>query len=217
MENTSNIFLQHTCNYTREGIKSLLSELESITPINLVADQGRLQPNIKWLMNNQNIDVFIFELQSHGNNLCEILSFIIKTLPVFYPEAKVVIMTQLNKLGRLKDYLSQLNNICAVLDNGITLQEMQLYLTQIIMLAKDCQSYPVQSSVPPLTYQELSVLSFLLKGKSSNEVASKLCIHYKKVSHHKQSALQKLGVHSLHDLLMNGNKQELMNQLLHYQ
>lgn len=217
MENGTNIFLRHTCSYTREGIKSLLAEFGGIPPINIIAEEKQLQPSLCRLVYNQKVDVFILGLQSNINNASELLNFLIKTLPSFFPKAKVIIMTQLNSLGKLKGYLLGLNNVSAVLDNGITLQEMRLCLTEILTLPKNVQPRPFQSSVIPLTHRELSVLGFLLKGKSTDEVAYKLRIHCKTVSSHKQSALHKLGIHSLHGLLMSGNNREMMYQLLHYQ
>ncbi|MFN3071822.1 LuxR C-terminal-related transcriptional regulator [Serratia sp. J2] len=217
MRERTNIFLQHTCSYTREGIKSLLAELEDITPTNLIAEEKKLQPSLNRLMHKPDADIFILGLQSNGNNASEILSFIIKTVASFFPKARVIIMTELNSLGKLKDYLLGLNNVYAVLDNGITLKEMHLRLTEILTLPKSVQPCPFQSPVTPLTHQELSVLGFLLKGKSANEVAYKLRIHCKTVSSHKQSALHKLGIHSLHGLLTSGNNREMMYQLLHYQ
>jgi DNA-binding NarL/FixJ family response regulator len=217
MKNEINIFLQHTCSYTCEGIKVLLTEFSAITSINIIVEDEKFQSNLSRLVYNKDIDVFIICLQSEVNNACEILYFIIKMLPLFFPKARVIIMTQLNSLGKLNNYLLGLNNVCAVLDNRISLQEMRLRLTKILTLPKSVQPCLFQSSVTPLTHQELNVLGFLLKGKSTNEVAYKLCIHYKTVSSHKQSALHKLGIHSLHGLLTSGNNREMMYQLLYFQ
>ncbi|MFC0226159.1 helix-turn-helix domain-containing protein [Serratia aquatilis] len=216
MSNRVNIFLQHTCGYTREGLKSLLLELSEEFPINIVAEDKQLQSNVSQLMLKPGVDFFILGLQSDGNNASEILSFIIKTVPSSFPDAKVIIMTQLNSMGGLKDYILGLNNVYAIIDNGSTLKEMRNHLIGVLNFSVDLSPRTFKLLVAPLTHRELSVLGFLLKGKSPDEVAHKLCINYKTVSSHKQSALHKLGIRSLNGLLTSGNNRELMYQLLHH-
>lgn len=215
-DNRVNVFLQHTCGYTREGIKSLLVDLDVEFPVSIVAEEKQFQSGFSRYMFNPGVDFFIIGLQSDGNNASEILSFIIKTVPLSFPNAKIIIMTQLNSMGRLKDYILGLNNVYAIIDNGITLKEMRNHLKSVLNYSVDFPPCNFKSLVTPLTHRELSVLGFLLKGKSPDEVAHKLCINYKTVSSHKQSALHKLGIRSLHGLLTSGNNRELMYQLLHH-
>ncbi|KEY58583.1 hypothetical protein [Serratia sp. DD3] len=146
MKKITNVFLQHSCSYTREGIKSILAELNSISSINVVAEQKQLSHDLSWLKPEQDIDVFILELQSTGNNASERLSFIMNILPSLSPKVKVVIMTQLNNQGTLKDSLLQFNNVYAVLEQPRTLQQMRQCLTKILTLPNNVQPDTVQSS-----------------------------------------------------------------------
>lgn len=146
MKKTANIFFQHSCNYTRAGIKSILTESNTATTINFIAEQKQLPHDLSWLKNQQNIDVFIFELQGMDNDASERLSFIINTLATFSPKTKVVIMTQLNNLGTLKDSLLQFNNVYAVLEQTSTLQQMRQCLTKILTLPNNVQPDTVESS-----------------------------------------------------------------------
>lgn len=146
MKKAANILLQHSCCYTREGIKSILTELNSISPINITAEQKQLTPDLSCLSPKQNIDVFILELQSYDNKERERLCFILNTLSKSFPKAKVVIMTPLNNLETLKDTLLQFNNVYAVLEQTSALQEMRLCLTDIIVLPNNVPPYTVQSS-----------------------------------------------------------------------
>lgn len=68
--------------------------------------------------------------------------------------------------------------------------------------------------MPRLSQRELSVLRFLLKGKSITRIALRLGLNYKTVSHHKRSALVKLGVNSLQPLLLNEHDCNLVGQWL---
>ncbi|PVZ84280.1 hypothetical protein C9426_23575 [Serratia sp. S1B] len=147
MKKRKNIFLQHSCNYTRAGIKSILTESNTDSTIDFVAEQKQLPHDLSWLKHQQNIDIFIFELPSTDNDTNERLSFIINTLATFSPKTKVVIMTQLNNLGTLKDSLLQFNNVYAVLEQTNTLQEMRLCLTDILTLPNRFQPDTVQSSL----------------------------------------------------------------------
>lgn len=216
MSNRVRVFLQHTCSYTREGIRSLLVDMDEEFPVNIVAEEKKLPSVFPRFMFNPRVDFFILGLQSDGNNASEILSFIIKTVPASFPDAKVIIITHLKSMGSLNDYILGLNNVYATIDNGATLKEMRNHLRNVLNFSVDLPPRTFKSLVVPLTHRELCVLGFLLKGKSPYEVAHRLHINYKTVSSHKQSALHKLGIRSLHSLLTSGNDRELMYQLLHH-
>lgn len=211
MGKTLNIALQHSCMFTREGIKSLLADLGSGYPVNIVTEAGYLEINTYRILKTTGIDIFILGMQSAENNPSKILSFIIEWLPVFFPEAKVVIMTPVRSLGWLKDYLLGLSNVYSVLDSAASLQELRAQLKDILLFRQDAMPY--RSRAIPLTHQELNVLGFLLKGTSALEIAQELRIHYKTVSNHKRSALHKLGIRSLHTLLTYGNSRDMMHKL----
>lgn len=211
------VFLQHSCNYTREGIKFLLASPEG-TPV-VVYEMKQLQINLGNLSGtiDADIDVFIFELQNYSCTATDLLYFIAKTMPLSFPKSKVIIMTELNSVGRFKDYILGFNNYSIILDNATKLDEMQLHLSEIIGLQGDFKIKKHPPKMSRLTSREMNVLDLMLKGNTCVEVADMLSIHQKTVSAHKISALHKLGMRSMYGLLISERNQEMISKMLQYQ
>lgn len=186
--------------YTREGVKSTLSSLSCKNiDIRIIAERKNLEISDYLSLSNTDVDIFILGLQNNYDSYGNALDFIIKWLPLYYPKAKVIIMAQTLIIGQLKNYLSGLGNVSAVLDNAVTINELNHYLQDAILNLPDVQ----QKSKPtiPLTHQEIKVLKYLLKGIPTLKVAKALEIHPKTVSAHKRAAMNKLGISSLHGLI----------------
>ncbi|PVZ84695.1 hypothetical protein C9426_22130 [Serratia sp. S1B] len=195
-----NIFIQHTCMYTREGIKSILSSLScDDVDISVIAEKKHLEISDYLSLPNTDVDVFILGLQNTYDSYGNTLDFIIKWLPLHYPQAHVIIMAQTLIIGQLKDYLSGLDNVAAVLDNAIPINELSRHLQNVIFNSPDIK--PKSKPTTPLTYQEIKVLKYLLKGMPTLKVARALQINQKTVSAHKRAAMKKLGISSLHGLV----------------
>lgn len=195
-----NVFIQHPCMYTREGIKLTLANL-SCNDINVkvIAENSYLDVQTYRSLYNKDVDIFILGLQGTGDSHGCILDFILQWLPVNYPEAKVIVMTQTRSIGQLNDYLLGLGNVSAVLDNAIDISELRMHLQHIMVNSP--QPTDTKKLVSPLTYQEVRVLGHLLKGMPVLKIANALQINQKTVSAHKRAAMSKLGVSSLHGLI----------------
>ncbi|WP_160165605.1 LuxR C-terminal-related transcriptional regulator [Serratia sp. DD3] len=208
-----NLFIQHACMYTREGIKSTLSRLScGNIDLTVIAEKKYLEISDYLALPGTDVDVFILGLQNTYDSYGNTLDFIIKWLPLHYPQAKVIIMAQTLILGRLKDYLSGLNNVSAVLDNAITINELSHYLQDTILNLPDVRQK--SKSTTPLTHQEIKVLKYLLKGMPTLQVARTMQIHPKTVSAHKRAAMIKLGITSLHSLIQCQVNLNMMDNLL---
>ncbi|PVZ81042.1 hypothetical protein C9426_32095 [Serratia sp. S1B] len=212
MNQPLNIFLQHTCVYTRSGLRLLLDELNhhDLT-INLI-EAGGLNISTSQELQHLNVDVFILELQVNSRNFSDMLRFMLEWLPRYAPQAKVIVMAPKNSIGRLTEYLLGLNNVCAVLDNGSPLEVLRLKLKVALQFRKQ----PPVCAFPAanLSSLELNILDYLLKGISVPDIAKQQGIHYKTVFSHKQSALRKLGVRSLNVLLTAGNRRKAATKAL---
>lgn len=211
MQEEKIFFLQHVCTYTRKGIDFILSELSRDLGVGISSDMDA-QSELHHFWQNKDVDFFILGLRGNSSNYGGVLDFIINMLPVHYPTAKVIIMAQSHSIGKLKDYLLGLKGVSAVLDNAISIIELRGFLQAIITHSHDVK--PQKSQVTPLTYQEIRVLEHLLKGMPVLKVASILQINQKTVSGHKRSALNKLGIPSLHGLMKCGNNTNMVNKLL---
>ncbi|WP_411705096.1 LuxR C-terminal-related transcriptional regulator [Edaphovirga cremea] len=209
----NNIFLQHACMYTRVGIKSLLENMDCDCPVNVITDIEDLNSSRYPRKNTSDTDIFILGMQGNGSNPSKTLSFIVERLPVFSPDAKVIIIAPTFSVGHLRNHLLGLHNVHAVLDRASPLQEFQMQLKEILMLPLNMMR-PHKSMAASLSHQELNVLGFLLQGNSTHDVAQKLRIHNKTVSHHKRSALHKLGIRSLHRLIMCDNSRSMLDTLV---
>ncbi|MFC0226136.1 helix-turn-helix transcriptional regulator [Serratia aquatilis] len=206
-------FIQHSCMYTREGIKLTLANLiDNNIDVKVVADESYLETKAFRLLYNKSVDVFILGLQGTGDSHGSILDFILQWLPMHYPEAKVVVMTQTRSIGQLKNYLLGLENVAAVLDDSIEISELQTHLQHIMMNSP--QVGTIKKPVTPLTHQEIKVLGHLLKGVPVLKIASTLRINQKTVSAHKRAAMNKLGISSLHGLIRCQVNLSMMSDLL---
>lgn len=195
-----NVFIQHSCMYTREGIKLTLANLTcNNLDIKVIAAKSCLDSNAYRSLYNKNVDVFILGLQDTGDSHGAILNFILEWLPLRYPEAKVVVITQTRSIGQLKNYLLGLDNVAAVLDDSIEISELQIHLQHIMMNSPRLGT--IKKPVNLLTHQEIRVLGQLLKGVPVLKIAGTLRINQKTVSAHKRTAMNKLGISSLHGLI----------------
>lgn len=204
--------LQHACSYTREGIKLLLKELSNGSHVKLIDVYEDLQSSRVRPLHDKEVDFFVLGLQGNSENHGGMLDFIIRWLPMQFPQAKVVIMAQTHSFGRLKDYLLGLGNVSAVLDNSIALADLRQHLQNII--SNTVNTTVSKKPVSLLTRQEISVLGHLLQGTPVLTVADILQINPKTVSTHKRAALNKLGISSLHGLMKCGNNTHIMGELL---
>ncbi|MFC0226145.1 helix-turn-helix transcriptional regulator [Serratia aquatilis] len=212
MKEGKSFYLQHACAYTREGIDFILRELSNDLGLKISSDSVDLQSRAYHLWQNKDVDFFILGLQGNGYSYGTILDIIINQLPLYHPQAKVVIMAQANSIGRLKHYLSGLRNVITVLDYAISIEDLRKYLQALV--TDSLEIAPRKQQATPLTYQEIKVLRHLLKGMPVLKVARTLEINQKTVSGHKRSALNKLGIPSLHGLMKCGNDTHMMNELL---
>jgi len=210
MNKKISIFLHNLCTYTQEGIKHLQPELHCDSGCNITIKPFGVDTHT--VLNNNDENIFILGLHGYSNSHVGSLEFIMNWLPICHHEVRVIIIAKTNSIGNLKNYLLGLKNVYAVLDHATALHEFRIHLQNAIMDSPG--SSPRKPTISPLTNQELNVLKYLLKGMPVTMVADKLCIHYKTVSSHKRSALNKLGVNSLHRLMKCGNDTSIMNELL---
>jgi DNA-binding NarL/FixJ family response regulator len=210
MNKRISIFLQNSCKYTQEGIKCLLNESYCDVEYNITTQP--LGVGAHNTLRNNDVNIFIVGLQGYSDSHFGILEFIMKWLPVVCPEARVVIMANTHSIGTLKNYLLGLTNVYAVLDHAVTLQDFRMHLQSVIIGSQSIA--PRKPTATQLTHQELNVLKYLLKGMPIFKVADAMRINYKTVSSHKRSALNKLGINSLHGLMKCGNSTHMMNELL---
>lgn len=210
MNKRISIFLQNPCKYTQEGIKFLLNESHCDLEYNITTHP--LEIGAHNTLRKNDVNIFILGLQGYSDNHFGILEFIMKWLPLVCPEARVIIMANTHSIGILKNYLLGLRNVYAVLDHAVSLQDFRIHLQNVIIGSRGVT--PRKPTAIQLTHRELNVLKYLLKGMPILMVADALHIHYKTVSSHKRSALNKLEINSLHGLMKCGNSTHMMNNLL---
>lgn len=212
MNQPLNIFLQHTCVYTRSGLRLLLDELSQYDLTINIIEAGDLNISTSQELQRLAVDVFILELQVNSKNFSDMLRFMIEWLPRYAPQAKIIVVAEKDSMGQLTQYLSGLKSVCAVLDKSSPLEVLRLKLKTTLQLQQPIPicTFPAVN----LSSRELDVLDYLLKGISVPDIAKQQGIHYKTVFSHKQSALRKLGVRSLNALLTAGQKRKATTSAL---
>lgn len=139
------VSIQHACEYTKEGVNIILNDISCDLGLDLTCILRRHKYGGFDALND--INIFILGLKSYSDNHAGILDFIIKWLPIYHPDARVVVMANTHTIGKLKDYLLGLVNVYAVLDNAMKLQDFRMHLRRVIVDS--------QHPLPPKKQQSL--------------------------------------------------------------
>ncbi len=212
--NKRNFIIQHPCPFTRTGLEILLKRIIPEEQLGVVALADSLHTCHHELFRLERVDMVIIGLLSSDYTPGDVLSLISDRLQVYRPDCKVVVIAETDSINILGRYLNGLRNVWAVIDPTVSLEALSGQLSEVINSEQNYREQLPQLLSSPLSARELSVLRSLLQGHSVSYIADQLRLSYKTVSHYKRSAQTKLGIRTLHPLLMNGYSKVLMNQVL---
>ncbi|WP_411753042.1 LuxR C-terminal-related transcriptional regulator [Serratia sp. (in: enterobacteria)] len=208
-----NIIIQHPCYFTRIGIEKILSNYQPKKSQGIYTHLKHLDEYYHQLPKQRQVDIAVINLLNGNHLQGELLNWIMRQLRINNPDCQIVLLMDTKNTILLGNHMHELHNIRVVLEPKEPLSAITDRLS-LLFSDQPQDRITLDLKMPRLSRRELSVLSFLLKGKSLTRIAFRLGLSYKTVSHHKRSALVKLGVNSLQPLLLNEHDCEIVGQWL---
>jgi two-component system capsular synthesis response regulator RcsB len=189
------VMLSSNCQFTLAGLEYVIS-----SDPNLSAKTDVITWPVSWLNHSEciklGIDILILVVDQAVNHLMT------QTNASLYrwKGMNVVLLTPLNCPEAVGNYLSEMMSVQAVHSVAVTVMALQQQLVNILEYGISNQ----RGNIMKLSPRELTVVNSLLRGKSARRIAWELGLSDKTVSHHKRTALMKLGASSLHGLMILG-------------
>ncbi|KFK93537.1 MULTISPECIES: LuxR C-terminal-related transcriptional regulator [unclassified Serratia (in: enterobacteria)] len=191
------VVLQCPCYFTSTGLEVLLENTSLHEPFDIIINVGDVRDCEGCFGFLLAADIIFLTLSHNEYNPVPLIK-LIKNLSKIHHKAKVLLM--MDKSDPLMEYFSGINEINAILDASAPLDEFQERLKAFLATEKK-NEFNNKTSVL-LSTRELMVLNMLLSGKTPTAIANHLKLNYKTVSHHKRSALKKMGVRTWHSLFI---------------
>ncbi|MBL5829833.1 helix-turn-helix domain-containing protein [Serratia fonticola] len=209
------VILQSPCIFTQRGLEVIINETSLSKFFEIVGSTKKISQCETLLNHLPTVDVVILALGNGEYSLASLLRLVGDYLPHRHPSCKVVLMGEIARMNMLKRYFNGLINTVITLDSSTSLEELQKKLQNIVFPYPDEREKSALAS-GALSSRELFVLLKMLDGETPNQIANRLQLNYKTVSHYKRTALVKLGIRSLCPLVVfNHNKLVLHRGQLH--
>ena len=130
------------------------------------------------------------------------------------PETRIVILTGINAPGLICTLLD--NGVNGMFSKGASLQELYEKLPLILRGGRYIAQQFVDTmeshrSSQSLTDRERQTLNMIISGKTKKEIARIMSVSPKTVDKHRTSLMQKLGVHSVAELLAHALREGLID------
>ncbi len=203
----------------RDGIKSLLTDVEDIDVISEAASYNELREKLKL----QNPDIIVMDISLPEMSGIEITKLLSET----YPNLKVLILSMYTgedfifnaiKSGA-KGYLPKNTTRKEIIDAIRAVYNNQEYYSESISsvilksyIQKAKTSYVVPDRLEDrLTLREIEILKHFAGGLSNLEIADKLFISQRTVESHKNHIMQKLELKSTVELIKMAIKYKIVD------
>lgn len=130
------------------------------------------------------------------------------------PNTRIVIVTGIHAPGLLAQLLN--THVVGLFSKGSDLEELYRNLPLILRGGRYISTHfgkilQDQQGVPTLTGREQQILNMIVAGKTNKEIAQQLVISPKTVDKHRTSLMDKLGVHSVAELLAYAFREGLID------
>ncbi|AHG22875.1 hypothetical protein Z042_16610 [Chania multitudinisentens RB-25] len=195
------ILLQCPCEFMRLGIMGLLDTPYSDEDNDTVINVSSLEKAEDVLITIFDFDIIILTINSMYYNAAELIYMLSYRIPIHHPDSKIIILTEDKCIKAIKRHLKGLGNIGIILEANESVEKIQSELSFTSHSNKKSNK-SIARMTCVLSMRELTILKKLLSGKSITQVAKELAINYKTVSHYKRSAMNKLGIRTLHPLFI---------------
>lgn len=194
----------------RDGIKTLINNMEGFEVIDEAGDEKELIAKLKF----SKPDIVVLDISLPGKSGIEIT----RDLHRDYPDIKVLILSMYTKEDFIfsalkagaKGYLPKntskkelCNALAEILKGGEYFSEpiANIILKSYIKKIQEDDTTKEKPQSEKLTERETEVLKLFAESRSNKEISEKLCISVRTVESHKNHIMQKLHLKSTVDLL----------------
>lgn len=205
------IAIQCPCLYTRKGIEDILLDTQFSETCKVVASISNLDLYESRLQMLPVVDVIIVTLSSAIDDPVLTLRFFGEFLPSAHPNARILLIDDVVSTGVIARYISKNNGLWAVLEPSKALSRIKNQLLHVIDIFTG-DYIPSKEKKRFLSQRETTVLRLLLDEVNTKDIAIHLKISPKTVSHHKISALKKLGIRTLQPFLVVNDYKKSTNR-----
>ncbi|WP_337265064.1 MULTISPECIES: response regulator transcription factor [unclassified Serratia (in: enterobacteria)] len=189
------VMLSSNCQFTLAGLEHVIKSHDKLSEKTDVVSWP-----VSWLGHEDcigfGIDILILVLDSTASKIVPRLIDNINR----WNQVSVILLTPSNCNAGVNHYLMQMVNARAVYSSAVSVATLQNQLIDIV----ENRVSNNKENMMKLSAREQVVISSLLKGVDMIRIASELGLSYKTVSHYKRTALLKLGVSSLHGVMILG-------------
>ncbi|CNI67263.1 LuxR C-terminal-related transcriptional regulator [Yersinia pekkanenii] len=196
------VIIQHSCQFTLLSVNNILNDILVTEPTNVVIQVESLTDVYANLIRSPSTHMVILSLYCYDYRYRHIFHLIIKWLQKNRATCRVVIIADTSYLRLLEHYFYDTDLIYAMIAQAAPIHHFVERLKLVFFQLKPAKNLFYRKRYLPLSEREKMVIRLLLQGNSNNHIASTLQLSNKTVSYFKRNALNKLGIYSLHPMLI---------------
>lgn len=141
----------------------------------------------KKILIDQSIDVMIIELKTEVDDIESSYAFL-RLLQALYPRIRVLVLTEINDAALLNFFAHELKFVLFLTKKS----SLASIVASLNSLAEHKPNAFTRSGVPSLSLQEFNMLKWLARYSSQQDIALRVRLHNKTISHYKRSIYMKL-------------------------
>lgn len=141
----------------------------------------------KRILIDQSIDVMIIELKTEVDDIESSYAFL-RLLQALYPRIRVLVLTEINDAALLNFFAHELKSVLFLTKKS----SLASIVAGLNSLAEHKPNALTRSGVPSLSLQEFNMLKWLARYSSQQDIALRVRLHNKTISHYKRSIYLKL-------------------------
>ncbi|PWQ92073.1 response regulator [Leucothrix pacifica] len=195
----------------RQGLKVALESPGLVTPqgISVVAEaENGLEALAEVKIHQPDILLLDISMPLAGG------AEVVNDIQRWSPDTRIVILTGIHAPGLIAQLLN--TGIVGLFSKGSDLNELYQNLPLILnggryIASSFDEALQAQQNTPALTGREQQILNMIVAGKTNKEIAQQLVISPKTVDKHRTSLMDKLGVHSVAELLAYAFREGLID------
>lgn len=195
----------------RQGLKVALESPGLVTPqgISIVAEaENGLEALAEVKIHQPDILLLDISMPLAGG------AEVVNDIQRWSPDTRIVILTGIHAPGLIAQLLN--TGIVGLFSKGSDLNELYQNLPLILnggryIASSFNEALQAQQNTPALTGREQQILNMIVAGKTNKEIAQQLVISPKTVDKHRTSLMDKLGVHSVAELLAYAFREGLID------
>ncbi|ORM62774.1 hypothetical protein HA45_15990 [Pantoea rodasii] len=135
----------------------------------------------------QHIDAIIIELKTEVDDVESIYAFL-RLIQALYPQVRVRVLTAITDAALLNFFTHEINAV-QVMTKKASLNKI---LSSLNLTTELPHKMLPRSSLPALSQQEFNMLKWFARFSSQQEIALRVRLHNKTISHYKRSIYSKL-------------------------